>query len=185
MKKTVWIIIVATVLLLAVLLVYCFLSIFVIEPGNHAVVTRRGVIVRVHSEPGLHFKEELLEEVHYIPARIFSFTYVNKIPTRDKMFLEVETLYQWSIDDPEAYYKHVHHIDRAKRMVENIILTYVRAVISTNELKNLVPHKKGVHLLKERSYPEIENKITKKTQSKLKGYGIKLWTVRMLASGAR
>ncbi len=102
MKQNVRIMLVATVVVLIVL----WLSMFVVDQRQNAVVFRFGEIVSVKKQPGLFFKLPLIDNVRYFDVRILTIDSAEpeRFLTSEKKNVLVDLFVKWRVSDVEKYY---------------------------------------------------------------------------------
>src|SRR5690242_9468465 len=93
------------VVLLAVLLL-ASLSTFTVDQRQRAIVFQLGEIKEVISEPGLHFKWPLIQNVRYFDNRILTLDTQETEPfmTSEKKNVLVDSFVKWRIDDLRLFY---------------------------------------------------------------------------------
>ncbi|MDD3147917.1 MAG: protease modulator HflC, partial [Candidatus Riflebacteria bacterium] len=114
-------------------------SVFVVEEGQQAIVTRFGKPVGEVRYAGLGFKLPFIEEVHRFEKRILKWDGdPNQITTKEKKFIWVDTTARWRIKDPLRFYMTVASVAGAQSRLDDIIDSVVRDAISGNYLVDLV-----------------------------------------------
>lgn len=89
------------------LLVILNMTMFVVDQRQTVVVFQLGEIVSVKTEPGLHFKVPLAQNVRYFDSRILTLDSPEpkSTITSEKKNLMVSYFVKWRIVDPRQYYK--------------------------------------------------------------------------------
>ncbi len=114
-------------------------SVFVVDEGQQAIVTRFGKPVGEVRYAGMGFKLPFIEEVHRFEKRILKWDGdPNQITTKEKKFIWVDTTARWRIKDPLRFYMTVASIAGAQSRLDDIIDSVVRDAISGNYLVDLV-----------------------------------------------
>ena len=91
---------------LGVALVIFLNTMYVIKETECAVVLRFGRLLDVGSEPGLHFKIPLVDEVRKFNSRILTLdSEPESFYTLEKKRLIVDSFTKWRIEDVETYYR--------------------------------------------------------------------------------
>jgi modulator of FtsH protease HflC len=81
-------------------------SLYVVRETERAVVLRFGALIDVDSEPGLHVKIPLVDEVRKFDARVLTLDApAESFYTLEKKRLIVNSFSKWRIDDVETYYR--------------------------------------------------------------------------------
>lgn len=114
-------------------------SMFVVDEGQQAIVTRFGKPVGEVRFAGLGFKIPFIEQVHRFERRILKWDGdPNQITTKEKKFIWVDTTARWRIKDPLRFYMTVASIGGAQSRLDDIIDSVVRDAVSGNYLVDLV-----------------------------------------------
>ncbi|MBM3114835.1 protease modulator HflC [Jeongeupia naejangsanensis] len=116
---------------LALILVALFVlstTFFTVDQRQFAVVFQFSEAKRVISEPGIHFKIPLLQDVRYFDKRIQTIdeNQPARVQTIEKMNVKVDSYIKWQIVDVERYYKAVglderKAVDRLRNTVNNML----------------------------------------------------------------
>jgi len=133
----------AAVVLVGLLLVAVYSSIFTVNQRELAVVLEFGKLVKSIDEPGLYFKIPLIQEVRRLPrTRQFwasgSRDVLEALPTKDGKKVEVSVWAIWRITDPENFVKSMRTVENAEQQVLQRVRAGVRDVITTYELSEVV-----------------------------------------------
>lgn len=136
---------VKTILVICMSIFILGVLIFVLKPffitgeGTQAIITRYGKIVGTYTEAGLHFKIPLIDTVVVFPKKILSLDGdPQKIPTKEKQYIVVDTTARWKITDPKLFYETMQNIETASIKIGNIIDSTTRTVITENNLIEVV-----------------------------------------------
>ncbi|WP_432721051.1 protease modulator HflC [Jeongeupia wiesaeckerbachi] len=116
---------------LALILVALFVlstTFFTVDQRQYAVVFQFSEAKRVISDPGIHFKIPLLQDVRYFDKRIQTIdeNQPARVQTIEKMNVKVDSYIKWQIFDVERYYKAVglderKAVDRLRNTVNNML----------------------------------------------------------------
>jgi membrane protease subunit HflC len=91
------------------------------------------------TEPGLHFKTPFVQDVNRLEKRILEWDGdPTEMPTKDKMYISVDTFARWRISDPSKYFVKLGSERRALSRLEDIIGSEVRTAIAAHELIEVV-----------------------------------------------
>ena len=87
-------------------LVLLSMSVFVVDQRQKAIVFQLGEVVGVVTEPGLHFKVPLLQNVRYFDSRILTLDTgePERFITAEKKNVMVDSFVKWRIVDVKQYY---------------------------------------------------------------------------------
>ncbi|NCN05147.1 MAG: protease modulator HflC [Spirochaetales bacterium] len=112
---------------------------YIVREGTQAVVVRFGEVIDVTTEPGLHFKIPVIDEVVMYSARVLSWDgEAQRIPTSEQQFIWVDTTARWRISDPKVFYANITSMGRAYSRLDGIIDSVVRTVVSANSITEAV-----------------------------------------------
>jgi membrane protease subunit HflC len=113
---------------------------YIISEGQQVVITQFGKPV---GDPiistGLHFKQPLIQEVHYFEKRLLDWDGdPNQIPTKDKKYIWVDTTARWKIVDALKFLQSVGNEMSAQGRLDDIINSATRDVITRHLLVEAV-----------------------------------------------
>jgi len=135
-KKSV--IIIVVVVLLA-LLVYMLKPFYILKEGEVAIITQFGELVGTKEEAGLHFRMPILHKVHIYTAKLLRLDGdPQKILTKEKQFIEVDTTSRWRISDIKKFYQSLVTYGAAFSRLSDIVDSSVRDVVTVNSLHDIV-----------------------------------------------
>jgi membrane protease subunit HflC len=94
---------------LLVVLVVLAMSLFTVDQRQHAIIFQLGEVKQVISEPGLHFKWPLIQNVRFFEKRIITLDAPEpeRFITSEKKNVLVDLYVKWRIVDPKLYYESV------------------------------------------------------------------------------
>ena len=126
-----------TVVTIAVLLRF---GAFIVYEGSQVIVTQFGAIVGSEYEnPGLYFRLPLIQKTNYFDMRIRTWHgKANYMPTKDRLYVGVETVAHWRISDPGRFLEIVNTEKVARERLESILTGAVKDVIAANALVDTV-----------------------------------------------
>jgi membrane protease subunit HflC len=115
-------------------------SVYVIDQTEQAIVVQLGSPAGgAITEPGLHFKIPLLQEVRRFDKRWLEFSGdANEIPTKDKKYIWVETYARWRIVDPLRFYQAVSDERGGQSRLDDIIDGKTRDEVAKHNLIEIV-----------------------------------------------
>lgn len=146
MKKTLGLLISLIIIIVIVLWMGPF---FILDEGTQAVVTRFGKIEASFTEAGLHFKMPFVDTVTTYPKKILSLDGdLQRIPTKEKQYIIVDTTSRWRIIDPKLFYETMQSVEVASSRIGNIIDSATRTVITSNSLNEIVRNSNIINELK-------------------------------------
>ena len=92
--------------LVALVLGAVAMSVFTVDQRQYALVFQLGEVKRVITEPGLHFKLPLVQNIRFFDNRILTLdsTDPERFITSEKKNVLVDSFIKWRIVDPKLYY---------------------------------------------------------------------------------
>ncbi len=194
--------IISGVVILGIVVVAVLLkaSMYVVEETQQTIITQFGKPVGVPStEAGLHFKQPFVQKVHYVDKRILEWDgQRTEMPTRDKLYISVDTYGRWRITDPLVFYERLRDERSALSRLDDILGSETRNAIAKHDLievirtsKDRIPAKDetlevsgsgssniGVLHPISKGRKMIEQEIQTAAREKLAVFGIELLDVR-------
>jgi len=174
---------------------------YTIKPTEQVIITQFGEaqgepIVK----PGLHFKKPFVQVVNRIPKNILPWDgQRNEMPTKDKLYISVDTFGRWRITNPLEYFRRLRDERSALSRLEDILGSETRNAVAKHDLIEIVRTDKARKPLKDEALEEmtegasgnigvlspirkgrraIEAEITESARAKLAEFGIELLDVR-------
>lgn len=146
------------------------------------------------TEAGLHWKTPFVQDVNRIEKRVLEFDGPStRMPTKDKLYVEVDTFARWRISDPAKYFASLRNEVSAQSRLEDIIGSETRGAVAAHDLIEVVrsdtartaqidPGAAGTTGSQlrpaKRGRRELEQDIVKASAPKLQPLGIELIDVR-------
>lgn len=126
--------IVLIVLVLGVVLFQA--STYVLPEWEQVIITQFGEpIGEAVTDPGLHFKIPLIQEVNRFEKRWLEWDgEESEMPTKEKTYIYVDTYARWRIVDPLKFFISVHDEASAQSRLDDIIDSETRNVIAAHTL---------------------------------------------------
>ena len=91
------------------------------------------------NEAGLHFKKPFIQQVNRIEKRILPWNGpATEMPTRDKLYITVDSFSRWRISDPKTYFEKLRDERSALSRLDDIIGSETRNVIAANDLIEVI-----------------------------------------------
>ena len=150
------------------------------------------------SEAGLRFKLPLIQTVNRLDKRILEWDgRASEMPTRDKLYIIVDTFGRWRISDPLQFFTRLRDERSALSRLDDIIGSEVRNAVAKHDLIEIVRtdknRKPSVDAVVNPDAGQvtqllpitlgrtvIENEVVRKAAPKLKDFGIELIDVRFM-----
>ena len=129
-------------LLFMIVVVFVFISgsVYIIQEWEQAIITQFGKPVGTAvTKAGLHLKIPFIQKVRRIDKRILNWDGdPNRIPTKDKKYIHVDTTARWRIKDPLLLLQTVQSENGARRRMDGILDSVTRDTISSHNLVEAV-----------------------------------------------
>jgi len=138
-------------LVIAALVFGLYICSYTISPTEQVIITQFGEPKGDPiTEPGLHFKTPFIQVVNRIPKNILPWDGDrNEMPTKDKLYIAVDTFGRWRITDPLAYFLGLRNERTANSRLENILGSATRSIIGKHDLIEIVRTDKDREPLKD------------------------------------
>jgi membrane protease subunit HflC len=152
MRKLITILVIVAVVLIVFFVLGPF---YILEEGQQAVVTRFGAIVSVTNEAGLKFKMPVVDNVVRYSEKLISWDGdAQRIPTRENVFIWVDTTARWRIENPRKFYESVTSMESAFGRLDEVIDSSVRTIIAENLLSEAVRNSNIINEIERQSQIE-------------------------------
>lgn len=181
--------------ILVPLIVVAYESLFRVDETEQVIITQFGKPVgEVISEAGLKVKIPFIQKINRIEKRILLWDgSANDMPTKDKLYITVDTFGRWQIKDPLQYFLRLRDERSAQSRLEDILGSETRNAVAKHELIEIIRTTKGrkasvdpllanVDIGKllpiTRGRRQIEEDIFAAASDKLSEFGIELLDIR-------
>jgi membrane protease subunit HflC len=193
----------AVVLLL--LFIAASLCSYSLSENEVAIITRFGRPTgKPVTEAGLHMKIPFVEKVNRIDGRIREWDgQAVEMPTRDKLYIIVDSFGRWRISDPMLYFTRLRDTRSALSRMDDIVGSEMRNAVAKNDLIEMVRTDKARQPASDLGYSKtlatnetsigsnelpaisrgrtaVEKELLDKAAVKLKEFGIDLVDVRFM-----
>lgn len=182
---------------LALAAIVLFDALFTVHEREQVIITQFGKpIGDPITEAGLKVKIPFIQKINSIDRRILEWDgSANDMPTREKVYISVDTFGRWRIADALTFYERLTHERRAQSRLEDILGSETRNAVAKHELieiirstKDRVPEQdetlakanlsSGQLLPIRKGRRAIEQEIFEAASGKLAEFGIELLDVR-------
>ena len=170
-------------------------SLYTVDETERVIITQFGRPVgEVIDEAGLNVKIPFIQTVNRIEKRILVWDgSANDMPTKDKLYITVDTFGRWRIQDPLQYFLRLRDERSAQSRLEDILGSETRNAVARHELIEIIRTSKDRRpevdpLLADvdistllpitRGRQQIEADILDAASDKLAEFGIELLDVR-------
>lgn len=192
--RSIGIVVAAVLLIIAANL--CFYS---VSETEQVIITQFGKTVgQPINEAGMKFKWPFIQTVNRIDKRILEWDgRASEMPTRDKLYIVVDTFGRWRISDPLQYFTRLRDERSALSRLDDIIGSEVRNAIAKHDLIEIVRTDKNRKASADAAPADdagqinrllpislgraaIEREIVAESAPKLKDFGVELIDVRFM-----
>lgn len=157
--------------LLPVLALVGFSSIFIVDETEQVVILQLGKPVKTVTNPGINFKLPFpLQEKITFDDRLLEYdSPPEEILSKDKKSLIVDNYVRWKIVDPLQFLKTVQAVPTAKSRMDDIVYSELRRELGTHDMVEIITENRE----------QIMDIITKQSNSATLAYGISVVDVRI------
>jgi membrane protease subunit HflC len=113
---------------------------YVVQETEQVIITQFGKpIGDPITEAGLHFKVPVIQEVNRLEKRVLEWDGpAAEMPTKDKLYIVVDTFARWRIADPVQYFVRFTDIRRAQSRLDDILGSETRNTVARHELVEMI-----------------------------------------------
>lgn len=152
-------------IILVVIAIAVYLSVFIVSQTQQALVLRFGRVVREVKDPGLYYKLPLVDNVVYFDNRILDLDSPPlEIIASDQKRLVVDAWGRYKIVDPLLFYQSVGSIEVAASRLSVLMNSAVRQVLGDATFMQLVRDERA----------ELMGRITSRVDREANGLGIEV-----------
>ena len=128
------------VVVLVPLLIVAYDAFYTVNETEQVIITQFGKPVGdIISEAGLKIKIPFIQKVNRIEERILLWDgSANDMPTKDKLYITVDTFGRWRIKDPLQYFLRLRDARSARSRLEDILGSETRNAVAKHELIEIV-----------------------------------------------
>lgn len=157
--------------LLPVLALVGFSSIFIVDETEQVVILQLGKPVKTVTNPGINFKLPFpLQEKITFDDRLLEYdSPPEEILSKDKKSLIVDNYVRWKIVDPLQFLKTVQAVPTAKSRMDDIVYSELRRELGTHDMVEIITENRE----------EIMDIVTRQSNSATLAYGISVVDVRI------
>lgn len=150
--------------------VIAIMSTYTIPETRQAIVTSYGQYRRTATEPGLHLKIPLIEQVQLIDNRILNVEMVpQEVLSTDQLRLQVDAFARFRIVDPLTMYRTIRTEDQLARQLAAILGSRLRNELGKRTFATLLSPERG----------QIMDNIQGTLQEEARKYGAEIVDVRI------
>ncbi len=174
-------------------------SLYSVGETEQVIITQFGKPVgETIKDAGLHFKTPFIQHVNRFDKRVLEWDGppVN-MPTRDKLYIVVDSFARWRISDPRAFFENLRDERGAQSRLTDILGSETRNVIARHDFIEAIRTTKDRKVAREvtagasiadarigtmtaitRGRAELEREVFSNAAPKVKGFGIELMDLR-------
>lgn len=172
-------------------------SCYTVDVREQVIVTQfQQVVGQPVTQPGLHFKAPFIQEVNRFSNQVLEWDGPSvPMPTKDKVYIVVDTFGRWKIVDPLLFMQKVRDERAAQSRLTDLLGSETRSVVARHDLIEAVRTSKdrvaardatvggtatSVNPLPKINYGRsaLEKEIFENSKGKVKAFGIELLDVR-------
>lgn len=126
-------------ILIAIVAFLAYLSIFIVNPAQQALVLQLGRVEKVVQEPGAQFKYPFIQNVVYLDKRILDLDMPpQEVIASDKKRLVVDAFARYRIENPVLFYQRVNNIQRANQRLSTFLQSSLRSELAKASFTDVV-----------------------------------------------
>ncbi|MFN2509179.1 MAG: SPFH domain-containing protein, partial [Chthoniobacterales bacterium] len=117
---------------------------FIVHQYETVIITRFGKAVRTEKTPGLKVTVPFIDKIHRFDNRILAWDGPpTECPTKDKLYIIVDSFARWRISDPLLYYNRLNDERSALSRLDDILISETRTAVATHDLVEIIRVTKG------------------------------------------
>ncbi len=184
---------------LAVVGIVASASLYTVNETEQIIITQFGKpIGETVNKAGLHFKVPFVQKINRFEKRVLEWNGpAIKMPTKDKVYVVVDTFGRWRISDPLTFFEQLRDERSAQSRLDDILGSETRTVVARHEFIEAVRTTKGREAAVESAVKgsaadarlgqlppikkgrgELEKEVFVNAAPKVKSFGIELLDVR-------
>jgi len=158
------------IIAVVIALIVIALSVFTVDETEQVILTQLGQYVRTVSQPGLHFKVPVLQNIIKFEARVLEYdSAADQILTSDKKKLVIDNYARWRISEPLKFYQTVRSESGALARLDDIIFSEIREELARHTLSEVISVNRD----------KLMNLVTDQCRQKADEFGIEIIDVRV------
>ncbi len=131
---------VASLVIVLALVIGLRSTLFIVNEYDQVIITQFGEPVGDPiTAPGLKFKLPFIQKIHRFDKRFLEWDGdVAELPTKDKVFIKVDTYARWRISDPLLYFQRLRNETVAQTRLDDILDGEARKAIANHNLIEVI-----------------------------------------------
>lgn len=115
-------------ILVAIVAFLAYMSVFIVNPAQQALVLQLGRVERVVRDPGVQFKYPFVQNVVYLDKRILDLNMPpQEVIASDKKRLVVDAFARYRISNPVLFYQRVNNVRQANQRLSTFLQSSLRS----------------------------------------------------------
>ena len=168
MKKSVWIVVIALLVIIAAS------SMYTVEENQYACIFRFSQIVSTTDVAGLHFKIPFIDRAEkFTKATQFYDIPPSEVLTSDKKSMTVDCYILWSIADPQQFYRSLGTVAKAEDRLDALTYNALKTTLSSLSQDDIINEEDGAE--RNQIYEGIAVEVDKQAAA----YGIRVEDVKI------
>ncbi len=160
----------SSIILLVGLALLLYGSMFTVNMKQNAIVLQLQEYKKTVTEPGLHFKIPIAQDVKFFPKMLLVLDgSPADVITKDKKTMLIDNYTMWRIKDPLSFLRTMRTLRAGESRLDDIIKSELRVELGTHNLIDVVT----------KTREEIMDKVNKESNEKAGQYGIEVLDVRI------
>jgi len=161
---------IAGLVVLAIIAIVGLSSVYTVDERQQAIVVKFGEPKRTVTEPGLHYKIPVMEQVIFLEKRILSLDVPpQEVLASDQRRILVDSFARYRIADPLKRYQAARTEVGAARLLEDAMESTVRQVLAKEPMNEIVSGQRA----------ELMKKISDLTNQRALTFGLEVVDVRL------
>jgi len=145
-------------------------TLYTVRQDQQVLVLQFGKPIRTVTEPGLHYKIPMVQNVQVFDKRVLDFdAQTEEVPTRDQKQLVVNAFARYRIIDPLLFFQTVTSEGGMENRLGNVINANLRAVFGEVELSRLMTQERA----------NLMQVIARRVNDQSKAFGVNVIDVRI------
>ncbi len=154
-----------SLIVLVIILIGLFSSMFIVKEGEYKVVRQFGEIVDTKETPGLKFKIPLIQSVTTLPQKKMVYDVAQKeINTLDKKRMIIDNYAVWHITNPSKMINNARTMIGAETRMGEFIFSVIRSELGRMNYEEIINDEKS-------SRGNLNDRVKKQVNSLLSRYG--------------
>lgn len=157
--------------LIAAALGALYLSAFIVNQNQQALVLQFGKLVRTETDPGMKWKLPVVQQVVFFDKRILDIdTTAQTVTVADKKQLVVDSFARYRITDPLKFYQRLNNEENARQQLGVVLDSSLRLVLGSSTIEAVVRDDRS----------KLMDDIQRRVNNVATDYGVEIVDVRIM-----